>query len=369
MKKVVLLNYTGSESNWGCQATSSNLLSLIKKRPEISLEYIEIESKVSFYRRILNKIRMILSFLIVHQKFTYFFSEFFKFLHPLERENINKLKNCDILILNGEGSLHGFTSELIKFIQYLSYTSKLDKEIITVNQSLHFDNKKAKKYLKEVYRYSRINFFREPISFENSVLLNIKHSYLVPDAAFLNCNLNSDELYSSSKIPKKYILASGSILLTKESQSFFSLIDKLKNYYKYPVVFLASCEADKELKNLIKQHYNYEYLDNVDVNFEQVQKIMMGAEFFISGRFHMNIFSACVGKLFIPFESNTEKMQGLIDLLDYPLNPLNLSNFDVDQEFKKIQRIIQESEVLERKIFYKSKVLAAKLEQSYENIL
>lgn len=368
MKKVVLLNYTGSESNWGCQATSSHLVDLIKKRPKISLEFIDIEYRVGFYRKLLNKIRMMLSFLILHQQFAYFFSEVFRFLHPLERDNLKKIKDCDILILNGEGSLHGFTSELIKFIQYLSYASKLGKEVITVNQSLYFDNKKAKRYLKEVYRYSSINFFREPISIKNSESLNIKTTHLVPDAAFLNYYFNTDEIYSSLKLPSKYILVSGSILLTKDSQSFFSFIDKLKNHYKLPVIFLASCEADKALENIVKDYYQYDYYDDDDLGFEQLQKIIKGSEFFISGRFHMNIFSACAGKMFIPFISNTNKMQGLVNLLDYPINPLDLNTLDIDQEFEKIKKIINERQVLESYISKNSKILVEKVERNYAKI-
>lgn len=369
MVKVVLLNHTGKESNWGCQATSANLVNLLSRAEDISIDFIDIEYRGGFYRKLLNKIRSLFSFVILNQKQVQLFSNIFKYLHPLENENINKIEDCDILILNGEGSLHGFTSELIKFIQYLSLANKLGKKVFTLNQSLYFDNYRVRKYLKELFKYSEINYFREQLSVDNAKLLNVKKLKLVADAAFLNHRIKTDKIDSNIDLPANYILASGSVVLTEQSDSFFDILNKIKGYYNLPIIFIASCEVDKALKHVIIKKHNFVYYDNNDLNFLQVQKLIKGSEFLVSGRFHLNIFSACVGKLFIPFVSNTKKMQGLVNLLDYPINPIRTNNLNIDEEFGQINKFIEKKEELELHLYERSKKLAFEVEKSYEQLL
>lgn len=368
---ILLLNYTGNESNWGCQATSKNLISMISKKSNISLDSIDIEYQGSFYRMQLNRIRFYTVSLIPINYMVSFFTRIFKLLHPLELENIKKINNSEILILNGEGSLHGYNYELMKFLQYAAYAKEINKKVFIVNHSLQFDNDQSKKYLEKLYKHSDMNFFREEFSIKNSKLINVSNSYLVPDAAFLNYYINTDKVdLSHVQIPKKYILASGSIALKNNSRGYFDLLQMLGEYYKLPIVFIASCEVDKSFEKLVSIEYGFLYYDDTTLCVEHVQKLIKESEFFYSGRFHLNIFAATAGKIFIPFKSNTVKMKGFLNLIQYPMEEIDFDGVDVNSRFKSIVDVISSSkDVIEKKLLENAKKIAQDIERKYMELL
>jgi polysaccharide pyruvyl transferase WcaK-like protein len=279
---------------------------------------------------------------------------------------MSKIKGCDILVLNGEGSLHGYNSQLIKFFYYLSYAKSLKKKVCIINHSLQFDNPSAERYLRLLYRLSDLNFFREIISIENAGLKNCANSFIVPDAAFSNYYLDTDSVDFTTLMPTKYILASGSVILNSGNKGYFELLKKLEEYYQIPVVFIASCSADKKLESIIRVNYKWRYFDNNDLSVEQVQKLIKGAQFFYSGRFHLNILSAISSKIFIPFISNTIKMEGLLSLLSYPFKAIDFNNFEIDIVFCSIIELISRKQQIEWELGQRCKQLVEDLEFNYQ---
>jgi polysaccharide pyruvyl transferase WcaK-like protein len=365
---ITILNYTGNESNWGCQATSNNILQLLKKSndEELLFSFIEIEYQGSKIRRLFNRTRIKTINLIL--AYTVFLTNFSKMFHPLEAENIKKIKECDLLILNGEGSLHGCNVELIKFVQYLSYAKKIGKKTAIINHSLQFDNKKAKKYLENLYTYSDINYFREELSLNNSHQINVKNSFLVPDAAFLNYEIDTSYLMIEG-IPLKYIASSGSVVLKEDNRKYFDLLYKLGKYFNLPIVFIASCAVDKSFKELVTKEYEFTYYDETQLSVAQVQKAIKESEFFYSGRFHLNIFSATVGKIFIPFISNTVKMQGFLNLIGYPIKEIGVKNIEIEKEYENIISFIENNKALKNILLNNSKKQVKVLYKKYQELL
>lgn len=366
---ITILNYTGNESNWGCQATSKNMIKLLKYSygNDISFKFIDIEYSGSIYRRLLNKIRFKSINIIL--KNIVLFTNIFKIFHPLENSNLEKINNCDLLILNGEGSLHGYNSELIKFIQYLGYAKLIGVETAIINHSLQFDNDNSKKYLEILYKYSNKNYFREGLSLNNAKEINVKNLYIVPDAAFLNYEIDTSSILINN-LPKDYILSTGSVILKNNNHElYFTLLKKLSDYYNLPVLYIASCDVDKNFKDLVINKYSFTYFDNNDLSVEQVQKCIKDSFFFYSGRFHPNIFSASVGKLFIPFNSNTVKMQGFLNLIDYPIQEIDLNKIDLNIEFNKIIEFIKDKLIIEKNLLINSNKQVSNLKKHYKKII
>lgn len=366
--RLTILNYTGKQSNWGCQATSKNLLMLLNKsfKENLSLQTIDLGFSGNILGKIVNKLRYYLAFMVTDNKSITF--RLFTFLAQFEGTNIRKIKNCDVLILNGEGSLHGYNSELIKFVHYLSYADLLNKKVYIINHSLQYDNKKAEKYLKILYKHSYINFFRERLSLVNGTSANASKSYVVPDAAFLNYYNDLQKVNLYHPIPHKYILASGSVILKESNHEYFDLLQQLGQYYQTPIIFIASCNVDKQLKPYITTHYNWTYLDNTDLNVEQVQTLIKKSMFFYSGRFHLNILSAISSKVFIPFKSNTIKMEGLLELLSYPMKEIDLDHFDTNLTFQSITQLILNKDKIESQLNQACKKIVETVEYMYQKI-
>lgn len=366
--KITILNYTGNESNWGCQATSRNIIKLLSKdKKDINFNFIELEYGETKYRKIVNKLRFKLIDVIL--KKTKLFTKILSLFHNLEDENIEKIDKCDLLILNGEGSLHGYNNELIKFVQYLAYAKSIHKKTAIINHSLQFDNANAKKYLEVLYKFSDINYFREELSLNNAKEINVKNSYLVPDAAFLNYEIDTSNINININIPKKYILASGSVVLKDNNLEYFELLIKLSMHFNLPVVFIASCDVDKNFKKLLKEQFEYIYLDDNDLDVDSVQKLIKDSEFFYSGRFHLNIFAATVGKIFIPFVSNTVKMQGFLNLIKYPIKEIDLKDLNVEEKFSEITNFLEELNNINNTLRDNSKDIVDKLYSKYKKLV
>jgi len=366
--KITILNYTGKEANWGCQATSNNIIQLFKKYSDdnISFEFIEIEYKGNKFRKLMNKIRLKLIDFILNN--LVIFTNLFKYLYPIEKSNIEKIENCDMLILNGEGSLHGYNAELIKFVQYLAYAKKMGKKTAIINHSLQFDNEKAKRYLSKLYTYSDINYFREELSLNNAKTIGIENIYLVPDAAFLNYEIDTTKVLVDN-LPSRYIASSGSVIIKENNKEYFDLLTKLGKHYDLPIVFIASCEVDKNLKEMVTEEYGFIYFDETQLQVAQVQKVIKDSQFFYSGRFHLNIFAATAGKIFIPFISNTVKMQGFLNLIDYPIKEISIKNIDVDSTFNILINFLDNNKDIENYLLDSSKKHVAELYKKYKELL
>jgi polysaccharide pyruvyl transferase WcaK-like protein len=50
--------------------------------------------------------------------------------------------------------------------------------------------------------------------------------------------------------------------------------------------------------------------------------VIAGSEMLVGGRFHLAIFAALQGTPVVPFEGNTHKIKGLVELLAYPIGSI-----------------------------------------------
>ena len=70
------------------------------------------------------------------------------------------------------------------------------------------------------------------------------------------------------------------------------------------------------------------------------------ADLVLSGRYHCCIFSAMAGCPFVPFHSNyTEKNNGLMELLKYPIDPFDYVKDSNESVMQEIVNIINNREV------------------------
>ncbi len=218
------------------------------------------------------------------------------------------------------------------------------------------------------YKYSDINYFREGLSLNNAKSIGVKKLHLVPDAAFLNYEINTKDV-TIDNLPPKYIASSGSVVLKENDTDYFDLLVKLANHYDLPIVFIASCEVDKNLKLMVEKRYGFIYFDETQLDIAQVQKVIKDSEFFYSGRFHLNIFATTVGKIFIPFVSNTIKMQGFLDLIKYPLDEISINKIEIDTVSANIIKFIAKNKELESHLLDRSQKQVSSLYEKYKELL
>lgn len=259
-KQAILINDTSGESHLGCDNVIRNIKLLCKKN---GMEVIR-----TLTRQDINN-----------------------------RRNLHRIKDCDIIVVNGEGTLHdGWGRDwLTKFIKLIPK----DKKAVLINSVWHNMGK-----IKGLDKFSLISV-RELNSFESIVKDYPRPDkiWVVPDVIFY------------TEVPKKIHIGygdsnNGSITdkLNKHG-NYFPLHYKRIGTFKYPGVLKA-----QDLKSYHK------WLKSLDLH--------------ITGRFHGVCLSAMAGAPFLAFESNARKIEGI--LRDMNCSELLIKNLDEVEKKKEL---------------------------------
>lgn len=191
--------------------------------------------------------------------------------------DLSKVENCDIVLVNGEGTIHNNRSRAIKLLEVLKYSQNLKKKTILCNASWF---NMSNDYDDVLHNLDSITV-REILSAEE---LKKKHN--------VNADLSIDLSYwYDTKYDKKE--RTKSILVT----DFY-----IKNEFK-------------QLKNL-KQ---YDLLNMRKITWEQTLSEVSSAKMLVTGRYH-GVYAACKTRTpFIAFPGNTPKIEGLIKWSGVPI--------------------------------------------------
>ncbi|MEI7900448.1 MAG: polysaccharide pyruvyl transferase family protein [bacterium] len=194
-----------------------------------------------------------------------------------------------------------------------------------MNQTVDLgQNLLARQVVSKVYQTVDYVAAREPVSVRELASLGIR-AQLVPDAAYALPRLTPahiDRHTAGLGLPTRFIGVTGSSALEKTSTSMMGfLLTLIREHYQMPIVFLANAKTDIALAEALKARHDLVIIQP-PVKYEQAMAVIAKAHLMIGGRQHPNIFAAMHHVPFIPFRGNTHKMQGVVELLGYPLEVL-----------------------------------------------
>lgn len=335
---------TATSINWGCQATSAGLISLIQKQyPTAEIFSIDLPklSKNRVLRKI-NENRLANAILSDDQNCVE---------NLLFEANFDPtiFKNIDLVYFNGEGAIHSKSGHLIRLMALLYIYKMKGAKICALSQSVDLDGSLLYQgVLCKVYSMIDVVTTREPVSCRELKYYGI-NAYVLPDGAYANPPIEMPEIRDCKNrngLPKKYIAVTGSSALKSSSWSMVSfLLSLIEEYYKCPIVFMANAKTDIALAYVLEKKHDF-ILIKPPVKFKEAMAIIAGAYLVIGGRQHPNIFAAMHRIPFIAFEANTHKMEGVLELLNYPTDVL---------PWKKNKKKIIESFVKTDKLYSKIK--------------
>jgi polysaccharide pyruvyl transferase WcaK-like protein len=168
---------------------------------------------------------------------------------------------------------------------------------------------------------------RDPYSYELLRDAGVKNCQLVPDAAFYCAIPESEEVETVRRqfdLPKEYIALTGSSVLSGKSfEEFYGIYKTVKKKTNMPIVLLGNTKTDFQLSEKVRRLDPSSILISNPATFRQAMAVIAGAEFFVSGRFHPIIFAARAGTAIIPLTANTHKNEGLLKLLEYPVDAID----------------------------------------------
>ncbi len=339
-KNVLLVNDTSNNHHHGCEIVMKNLENLLNKNN------LKITKRVKNGINWLNEISI-----------------------------LNNLKNIDIVIVNGEGSIHHNQKIGLDMIKIAEYAKKYNKPAVLINCTYEGNSFDYRKYL---------NFFdiisvRENFSYEELKKINIS-SLIVPDLIFY-FDLFKDSFYKKSN---KIIVSDSNIL--EVTNKLFHFYKKNKNYLYIPMLrngiklihkdyFLLKKIKYYFIKSIFK-FFKFEPNNNDRNRYYGVGsaykyfEILKQNNFLVSGRFHSTCFAIITKTPFLAIKSNTFKIESLIE--DIQLNKERLidlnyfSNNIIDDKsnFIKYKFSVQELQNIDKY------VLSAKdkIENLFKNI-
>lgn len=311
-KQALLLNDTSSWYHWGCTCTSGALL---HKLADMGYETNSISIQDS--QSVLcapNRIEDIQS------------KEFQKQFIDHNTVIVNKIKASDIIVLNGEGSMHGTSKPVLTLLLLVKIAKEVFGKVVhIINHSCYPEDKDkaSESSVCHVYRsiYEKVDSVavREPVSLAlmASMGLQVIQSF---DCLPLYLKQNHIEPVD---IKKNYIVLSGSVVLNDNYIEQLAQFMQSLHEQGLKMVVLTGSKAypareDVYLIERLKQITDVPWQWYDAKNAVEWLRVIGEAQLLISGRFHHSIAAAFLKTPFIALTSNTPKMNGMLQMLSLP---------------------------------------------------
>ena len=320
MKKAVLLNDTSYEFHHGCEVVVKNIKELLLKN---DIKIIDTNPVGINWMK--------------NQKF------------------IKNMYKADIIIVNGEGTLHHAQQRAKELVSIAKYSKEnLNIPIVLINSIYQDNGDKIAEYMK----YFDKIFVRETLS-KNDLNQYAINSEVVPDMTFYSkYNINnkkvsneigitdsvyldlSEELYNIS-LQNNYIYLPALTDMKLKTNSIKSLLRYIK-YFIY--------KHTKKILNKFGYKLNHQsirtfyYINGYENYINQIANL----KFLIVGRYHSLCFALKTNTPFIALKSNSHKIEGMLEDIGIgdkriksklELNEICYENFSND-ELEKINNYV-----------------------------
>ncbi|SJZ89397.1 protein of unknown function [Trichlorobacter thiogenes] len=326
--KAVVLNFTGDRANWGCQATSWELIKYIYEvfgsqvamplevvplfpRGQIDFELnqkygVAVESVLAKLQPTDDEIRLLLD--VADQRYAHY---------------LDKIINSDVVFFQAEGTLTG--SDMVHGwrLLLLPYIAKkiFGKIVISLNQTFFWKNTVVDDFVLNVFRSFDLVAVREVASLAYLRSIGFSNAYLIPDAAFLTRAVLAGDGLPSLDTNKRYFGVTGSAALQYFSiDTMLEIVENVKKRFGLTPLFICSAGMDLDLARQAQTRWGENVITVVpNVSYRAVAAIIQKCDFLLGGRYHMAILAATVRTPIVLLPSNTHKNEGLLALLNYPL--------------------------------------------------
>lgn len=258
----------------------------------------------------------------------------------------NLINWCDIVVINGEGTIHHNFYGAQVLLALAKVSKEKNKTVLLINSTIEsIDEILIQESLSEIdYISVRDNDSQEYLK---SFSIN---SHLHPDAAFSN-TYKEFPGYKKRKKPPVCLISSG---IEQSVELSSQLINIAKNSGYQPVYYCF----DSTDKNT----YKYCRANNINVIKQSTipwwcfPSFLKQFDICISGRHHFNVFCILAETPFVPLPSTTWKIKGTIELIDHPVSVINkienINSFLInDKEYNyfdksKIEEVKEQSKLM-----------------------
>jgi polysaccharide pyruvyl transferase WcaK-like protein len=249
---------------------------------------------------------------------------------PPAGEMLPLLRHADLVVFNGEGSLVGRAKKGTRPL-FLLYLAKryLGKRCAIINHTAHLETSTPVllSMARRVYPLMDYVSVREPASRENLLAARVLEDVpVVPDALFAAQLVDPERarfqpLLGFEMPQGPLVCVTGSSLSSDArpwhpSAAYVELVRGLRELHITPVL-VAKDQSDQFLREVAGE--TGAALFGPERSYQELYFLLARSQLFVSGRYHPIILSALAGCPFLPLSANTHKIDGLCELLEYPL--------------------------------------------------
>lgn len=229
------------------------------------------------------------------------------------------ISSCDILVVNGEGTIHDDTAMAQSLVASGEFATKWGVPAILINSTWHSNSLE----LAEKARFFKNIYVRESRS-QAELAKNGVKSAVVPDLTFMSCKESlSDELREGVIVTDSvYNDISEKLYCTSKNHNDIDFIPLLapfkiretsgkfiEKYIKYKIYGLVSEQL--EALGLVRQHYiSMRY---VLPSVEDILNAFLSHKLVVCARFHGLCFALQTLTPFVAIGSNSHKVEGILE--------------------------------------------------------
>ncbi len=349
-QKILFINDTSDDNNLGCKATTKALYALIDKH----LRNFEISGVIKLFHTEREAIKGTIP--LQFFDFDLLAQNVFKLENDIFAFEVNKMNRCDVVLINGEGSIYKDVTKC-RYLLFLAYLAKkyFHKSVYLVNHTA--DVSSIQEIAKEVYSILDGVVVRESFSKKELEHLGVKNVLVSPDAIFaltIKDNKFYDRLPVGFDLNKDFIMLGGSSLNNPvyeqwygraDLSSFYRLAQLLRKQFDVQI-FFADVGGDDFLRN-------FDMADGMfygKLNYKDYFLLSSKALMHLSGRHHGTCLAAMSGCPVLGISANTHKMQGDFELLEwrYPIYDFYNLDANIHDITKNIHHILNDRKNLKR---------------------
>ena len=325
MKKIVILNFTGLRGNWGCQATSFELLKFLSgiypDNTPLHFDFVPLLATTKLDAELDDQLdRIYQSFEDVSESEVGSNKALEYLTSIVERRYaawLTTLREADLVVFQAEGSM-GMGEDFAKGprLMVLPFVAKhaWNRTVIAMNQSFYSQNPIVRRNAAITFKSLDFCAFRESLSLAFARENGVKNACLIPDLAFMARSWDTD-IKPREKPPTCFAIT-GSAL--KDPRRYEVVIEQTKRIAKNtglsPVVAVS-----RDYQLTLASYLQLGKLGTTRIprsaNYVDVTKQVSENAFLIGGRYHMAILAAAALTPSILFQGNSFKNEGVSHLL------------------------------------------------------
>jgi polysaccharide pyruvyl transferase WcaK-like protein len=228
---------------------------------------------------------------------------------------MESLRLADILLVNGEGSMHHNLPNALALLALIDVAADLGKPVYLINATIQALDDRL---MRRIFPKLAALHVRELESLEQ-VAPFARIAFCAADIAILAIAKLVDASRATAKNSRPRCLITAGVLA--QPDSIRAIAAAATSAGLEPAYLSLGDGGESEVATKVCGEIGIEHMRAEAYSLEQVTAFLAQFDVAVSGRHHINLFLMGLGVPFVPLPSNTWKIEATLSYLGYPLAP------------------------------------------------